>query len=775
MSEFQLSPKSIAKDFLAGIIVFLVALPLCLGIAIASDTDPMSGLISGIVGGIVIGFMSGSHTSVSGPAAGLTAIVAAQIANLPTFEAFLLAVVLAGVVQIGFGLLKAGALSAFFPSSVIKGLLAAIGVILIFKQLPLLFGYSKDMGLPFGHAPTIADAEQQTQVVTDQAHAVGEILFSFWAAMQGLVTFEGGWQWGAISVGLFSLAFLYIWDQLPKLKKSLVPAPLLVVILGSLLGWGLSILGGNWQLSTRQLVDVPSAGTLSGFFSLLRSPDFSQLSNLSVYIGALTIAVVASLETLLNLDAVDKLDRKQRISPPNRELFAQGIGNIAAGMLGGIPVTSVVIRGTVNVNAGAETKLSSIFHGVLLLACVALIPQVLRMIPLSCLAAILLMTGFKLASVKLFKQMAGEGRYQFLPFICTLVAIVLTDLLIGICIGMVLSLLFILNSNLRRPVRKIHEKHIDGDLLHIELGDQVTFLNKASLEAALREAPRGSRLLIDARRTDYIDPDVLSLIREFYEKTAPAFEINMQLVGFRKKYRLEDTEDTIDFSIQEARDKLTPDQVCDILKSGNKRFVEGHPLDRTLLKPQVADVQNSSAIAAIITCFDSQTPVERIFDLGAGEAYVIRMPGVAIGPRAIGGAEFAVSVGGAKVVMVMGNADSSLFTLAIENANSSCNIAELADCANLQEVLEQIGLSIDKQEVLAYSRSSKATQHQLVNQVARRHISRMAHRLVQDSPALNRLVAAGQVRVVTAMFDAANGLVEFHDKSQTPIGSGEIA
>jgi carbonic anhydrase/SulP family sulfate permease len=429
------------------------------------------------------------------------------------------------------------------------------------------------MGLLFGHAEALKDFEQHPDAVVDRTHAVGDIIISFYSAMKDVFSFDSGMQLGSIAVGVFSLALLITWDKIPKLKKSLVPAPLLVVIFGALLGWALSRLGGNWVITPQQLVDVPGDGTVGGFVALIRTPDFSQLANAGVYIGGLTIAVVASLESLLNLDAVDKLDKKQRVSPPNQELFAQGIGNVAAGMLGGIPVTSVVIRGSVNVNAGSETKLSAIFHGALLLACVVLIPQVLRMIPLSCLAAILLLTGFKLASPALFKQMASEGRYQFLPFIITVVAIVLTDLLIGICIGMILSVLFILNSNLRRPVRKIREKHIDGDLLHIELSDQVSFLNKASLEAALREAPRGSRLLLDARRTDYIDPDVLSLIRDFHDKTAPAFNITMQMVGFRRKYRFSDKDDAVDYSIQEAREKLTADQVLEILLAGNKRYV----------------------------------------------------------------------------------------------------------------------------------------------------------------------------------------------------------
>jgi len=761
MNPSKLDPKKIAQDFVSSVIVFLVALPLCLGIAIASDADPIAGLISGIVGGIVVGIFSGSHTSVSGPTAGQTAIVAAQIANLRTYETFLLALVLGGVIQVGFGLLKAGALSAFFPSSVIKGLLAAIGIILIFKQFPLLFGYTRDMGVSFGHAEALKDYELHPHPPVDHSHPVGDIIVSFFKTMQELIKHEDGWQYGAITIGFFSFVLLSVWDKIPKLKKSLVPAPLLVIILGSLLGWGLSKLGGNWLLSPQQLVDVPTAESIAGFASLLRFPDFSQLANSSVYISAITVAVVASLETLLTLDAVDKLDRRQRMSPPNRELFAQGIGNITAGLLGGIPVTSVIIRGTVNVDAGSQTKLSAIFHGILLLVCVLLIPHVLRTIPLACLAAILVMTGFKLASPTLFKQMASEGRYQFLPFILTLVAIVLTDLLVGICIGMLVSVVFVLNSNLRRPVRKIKERLTDGDLLHIELSDQVSFLNKASLEAALREAPRGSRLLLDARRTDYIDPDVLSLIREFKEKTAPAFNISMQLVGFRDKYKFSDKEDTVDFSTLEGREKLTPEQVLEILKAGNKRFVEGRPLDRSLMKSRVANGKPSSAIAAIVSGIDSQTPIEIIFDLGLGETFVIRMPGFVLGQHAIGGVEYAVSVGGAKVVVVMGNADSSILTLATQNACSPDNKAGLAGCASLAEVLEQIAASIDTQQARVFPQMSTKQRAEYLSEFAQRNVNRMAQQLVNESPALSRLVQSGQVQIVSAMFDQSNGAVQF--------------
>jgi carbonic anhydrase len=763
-NEIPWTARAAAKDFLAGIIVFLVALPLCLGIAIASDADPIAGLIAGIVGGIVIGFVSGSHTSVSGPAAGLTAIVAAQIANVGSYEAFLVAVILGGLTQVILGVIKAGALSAFFPSSVIKGLLAAIGVILIFKQLPLLLGYTKDMGVAFGHSEALEDYEKHPHSMTDHSHPVGDILVSFYRSLQELAAHEQGVQYGAIAIGLLSLAFLVLWDQIKILKKSLVPAPLLVVILGVTLSWLFSKLGGSWALTEQQLVDVPMAGSFKEFAGMIRWPDFSQLTNGAVYVAAITIGVVASLETLLNLDAVDKLDKKQRISPPNRELLAQGIGNIVCGFLGGIPVTSVIIRGSVNVNAGAETKMSAVIHGFLLLGCVAFIPNILRMIPLSCLAAILLLTGFKLASPALFKQMAGAGRYQFLPFLSTLVAIVLTDLLVGICIGLVLSLLFVLNSNLRLPIRRIHEKHVDGDLLHIELANQVSFLNRAGLEKALREAPAGSRVLLDARRTDYIDPDVLSLIREFQDKTAPVYNIQMQLVGFRDKYKLQSREDTFDFSPQEARDSLSPSQVVEILREGNRRFVEGHPLDRSLitrLNTNGQGEQKDRAIAVIVTGIDSQTPVEMIFDLGLGDAYVIRMPGTVIGTRAVGGVEYAISVGGVKLVVVVGHVDCDLLTLAIQNSVSPENQAELAGCKHLEEVLEQLAVSISPEDARSFFGSSPAVQAQLLDSMARQHVRRTVSQLREQSQGISNRISASQVQVVGAMYDAKSGRVEF--------------
>jgi carbonic anhydrase/SulP family sulfate permease len=530
-------------------------------------------------------------------------------------------------------------------------------------------------------------------------------------------------------------------------------------------------LGAPWTIESTHMVQVPVASSLGEFLGFLQFPDFSQLVNPAVYVGGITIAIVASLETLLNLDAVDKLDRKQRLSPPSRELLAQGVGNVAAGLVGGLPVTSVIIRGSVNINAGSETKLSAIIHGLLLLVCVSLMPAYLNTIPLSCLAAILLVTGFKLASPKLFRQMWSEGRYQFLPFMLTLLAIVFTDLLVGIVIGLAISLLFILNSNLRRPIRAIREKDADGEVLLIELANQVSFLNRAALENAMRKAPRGSRILLDARRTDYIDPDILSLIREFKEVTAPVHDIQVALLGFRSKLKLSDPNAHVEFEPELPRDRLTPMQVMEILIEGNKRFAEDHPLDRHLRRIPDPNSHVPRAMAAIVTGIHARTPVENIFDLGLGDAYVIRTPGNVVGSRVIGGLEFAAG-DGVKLIVLMGHTQSRLVRAAIQRRAGLEEEPVLSRAPHLQTVLEEISVSLDESDVGQYLAADASAQERLVNCVVRRHIARCVDQVVSQSPAIGQLVADGEMAIIGALYDVDTGKVEFLDPSETqPLAS----
>ena len=739
MPESQTLKTTLPRDLVSGLIVFLVALPLCLGIALASGAPLFSGLIAGIVGGIVAGSLSGSHTSVSGPAAGLTAVVASQIGSLG-FETFLLALLLAGIIQVILGYVKAGALSAFFPSSVIKGLLAAIGVILIIKQTPYLLGYDmvpKTTGP--GHSNILT---QIAKIFTGEIH------------------------WGALIIGLLSLAFLIASDKIKAMKNSLIPAPLVVVLLGVAGGLLFQKLGSPWVLADgpRLMVNVPISEGFRAFLTLLTMPNFGQWANPAVYIAGVTIAIVASLETLLNLDAVDKLDKYQRLSPPNRELLAQGAGNITCGLLGGLPITSVVIRGSVNVNSGSRTKLSAIWHGVLLLLCVVLIPAYLNMIPLACLAAILLMTGYKLANPKLLRQMWSEGRPQFLPFVVTLVAIVTTDLLIGIVIGMVVGLLFILYSNLSQPIRQVNEQHVSGTVRRIELANQVSFLNKASLETALRSIPEGGDAILDARSTDYIDPDVLSFIREFKEVTAPAYNIRLSLQGFRERYQFADDMQIVDFSPRENRAALNPVDVLKILKDGNDRFCSGRGLDRNVQHYVHAEKSGLQPLAVVFSGVDGRIPAEIIFDLSLGELITVRLAGNVMGPRALGSLEYGCLVGGAKLIVVMGHRDSGMVKLALENA-----IAVTSDDAmtpNLKAILSEIQQTIEPFEFDLLRNGDESARDNLVDKVLRRNVRHTAHQILSQSAIIRQLVDEQKVALVGAVFNPENGRVETFEASE---------
>lgn len=733
------APSTMVRDAISGLVVFLVALPLCLGIALASGAELFSGLLAGIVGGLVVGLVSGSHTSVSGPAAGLTAIVGAQLAILGSFEAFLLAVMLAGVIQIGFGIANGGALSAFFPSSVIKGLLVAIGVILILKQIPHVLGHDKD---PEG---------EMSFIQPDHENTFTELL----------TLFSGDFHTGAMVIGLISIAFLVIWDRIPLLKKSLVPSPLIVVLLGVAIselfrGWG-----GNWIVGNLHLVQIPVAKDVHEFFGFLTLPDFTQWSNHAVYIGAITIAVVASLETLLNLEAVDKIDTLKRDSPPSRELIAQGCGNLVCGLIGGLPVTSVIVRGSVNVNSGSRTKMSAIFHGVLLVIAVAVLPRYMNMIPLSALAAILLVTGFKLASPKTFKAMWDEGKYQFIPFIITVVAIVMTDLLIGILIGLGISLLFILNSNLRTPIRRVVETHLSGDVTHVELANQVSFLNRAALDKVFHNTTRGSNLLIDASQTDYIDPDVLSLIRDFKTNIAPARNISVSLKGFKDKYQLHDDIQFADYSTRDLQDKITPDQVIEMLREGNQRFVEGRRLSRDFGRQIDATAEGQNPLAAILSCIDSRVPAELVFDLGLGDIFSIRVAGNIVGTKSLGSMEFAVGVSGVKLVMVLGHTRCGAVTSSVKLVSQNTSAMEATGCEHLQSIVDEIAPAVLATPKGKETELEGELFETYVSEVAKQNVLRTVSEVTRRSTVIRNAVEEGRVKVIGALYDVASGKIEF--------------
>ena len=729
---------TLPRDLTSGLVVFLVALPLCLGVALASGAPLLSGVLAGIVGGILVGMLSGSHTSVSGPAAGLTAVVAAQILSLGSFPAFLLAVVLAGLIQIGLGLVRAGFLAAFFPSSVIKGLLAAIGVILILKQIPHLFGHDPD---PEGDLAFQQPDHENT--FSELARTIGDI------------------HPGAAAIGLLSIVVLFVWGTWKPLKHSPVPAPLIVVLLGVGVGLWFRQLGGAWVIESSHLVQVPVADSLAGFFEFLQLPDFSQWANPAVYIAAVTLAAVASLETLLNLEAVDKLDPQQRTSPASRELLVQGIGNVTAGLIGGLPITSVIVRSSVNINAGGKTKLAAVIHGVFLLVSVALLPVWLNLIPLSCLAAILVVTGVKLASPALVRQMWSEGRYQFAPFALTVVAIVVTDLLIGVLIGLTVSAGFILYSNMRQPIRRFVEQHLGGDVVHIELANQVSFLNRAALSNVLNEVPRGGDVLLDAQNTDYIDPDVLDLIRDFKEQTGPARGVEVSLVGFRSEYQFDDQIQYVDYSTRDLQDALTPQQVLHILKGGHERFRSGRRLTRDLVRQARATAEGKHPLAVVLSCIDSRTPAELIFDLGMGDIFSVRIAGNVTSWKVLASAEYGCAVAGAKLILVMGHTRCGAVTAAVNLIGEVRTAAEATGCQHLDYILKDIQQSIDPATCRAVEARPAAEKQSFVDAVARRNVLRVVEQMREQSRTLDGLVREGRIAIVGAMYDVVTGDIEF--------------
>ncbi len=511
--------SSLGSDLAAGLVVFFVAVPLCLGIALASGAPLFSGIVAGIVGGIVIGSISKSNLSVSGPAAGLAAIVLTAITDLGAFDIFLCAVIIAGFLQLALGFLKAGTIANYFPSNVIEGMLAGIGVLIVLKQIPHALGYDADY----------EGNESFSTLTYGNTFDVLGSAFNFITA-------------GAVIVALSGIFLMLIWEKVPALKKlKVLPGPLVAVVAGVIINEIFIRSGSTLAITQEHLVNLPIIDSASGLVNQLTMPNFSEFLNAQVWVVAITIAIIASIETLLSLEAVDRIDPQKRYSPTNRELKAQGIGNIVSGFLGGLPMTSVIVRSSANVNAGGKTKVSAIFHGILILVCVALIPVLLNKIPLAALASILLLTGYKLAKPALFKKWWNNGIYQFIPFIATLGAIVLTDLLKGVAFGMVLALFFILRENLKSAYFFERKKYEEGDIIHINLSQEVSFLNKAAIKMTLEHLPQKSYVIIDATQSKYIDHDVLELIREFQVEKADERQIKLELVGFKSTYKIENT------------------------------------------------------------------------------------------------------------------------------------------------------------------------------------------------------------------------------------------
>ena len=504
--------SNLKYDFPAGIVVFLVALPLCLGIALASGASEglfpiFAGLIAGIVGGTIVAVISGSPLGVSGPAAGLAVIVLQAVQSLG-YEAFLVAVVIGGVIQIVLGLLKAGIIGYYFPNSVIKGMLSGIGIVIFLKQIPHIFGVDSDPNGDFAFAQV------------DGLNTITEFL-----------QIPANITPAAVIISLVGLAVLVLYEQ-PFMKKlsftRIIQGPLVVVILGIIL---YNVL--PYELADNHLVNIPPSSSIQEFFGNFTLPDFSAITQSEIWVTGVTLAIVASLESLLCVEATDKLDPQKRITPTNRELIAQGTGNMVSGLIGGLPVTQVIVRSSANIQSGGRTKAAAVIHGFLLLICVVAIPNVLNQIPYAALAAILLLVGYKLAKPAIFSQMWNAGFSQFLPYIVTILGIVFIDLLWGIGLGLVVAFVQILINNYSRAYHLDDTPSANPNDIRMTLSEDTTFLNKASILNTLQGIPEGAKITIDGSKALTIHPDILEIIKDFTETTAPQRDITVELISLQ--------------------------------------------------------------------------------------------------------------------------------------------------------------------------------------------------------------------------------------------------
>lgn len=584
------SVKDIKYDLPAGIAVFFVAVPLCLGIAHASGAPLIAGLISGVIGGAITGFISNSQLAVSGPAAGLTAIALSGIAALGSFEAFLLATVLAGLIQIVLGIMKAGSIANYIPNTVIKGMLSAIGLILIIKQFPHLIGFDKE-------AMGVQEFSSTAQDLNSGSAEGQNTLTLFFDGLMNL-------NQGVLIIGLVSLVFLVIWDKLFQKKFKTIPGALLVVLIGVSINYLLEHYLFSSPLDAEHFVRIPAISSFTEFRHASTFPDLKAFSNFALYSTAFTIAIVASIETLLSVEAVDKLDPQKRSTPNNHELIAQGIGNTLTGLLGGLPMTAVIVRGSVNVSAGAQSKASTVIHGVLILLSVMFLASIMNMIPLASLAAVLIYTGYKLLAPELVVEQYKKGWGQLIPFVVTVLAIVFSDLLIGVCIGIVVSFIFIVMEDYKGSVLQVRDM---GKRKRIILGENITFLHKPKFDRIFEELPNDSIVEIDGSRNFYIDKDIIELIKEFKQQ-APTRNIEL-IIGGIKQMENHDLQE----SMRKSYERLF---------ENNEKWINARTLEDPDYFKKQAKGQTPQYL--FIGCSDSRVPANEITGTDSGELFVHR-------------------------------------------------------------------------------------------------------------------------------------------------------
>ncbi|MEQ1622493.1 MAG: carbonic anhydrase family protein [Methylococcales bacterium] len=719
---------NLSFDIPAGITVFLISIPLSLGIALASGAPLLSGLITGIIGGIVVAPLSKSALGISGTAAGLSTLVLAIIQEY-SFSGFLLVVVLAGLIQILMGLIHAGVIAYYFPSSVVNGMLAGIGIILVLKQIPHALGYDRDYEGDFGFMQPDSYSS-----FSELAHMLDYV------------------SPGAILISLVSLIILLVWER-PFIKRlggvtQFFKSILLVVMAGVLLNHFLQQTFPELALKQSHLVNLPEMLSAEDLLKQFQSPDFSQLTNPGVYLSALTLALVASLQTLLTVEAVDSLDPYKRVTPTSRELMAQGFGNACCGLLGGLPLTQVIVRSSVNIQSGAKTKTAAFVQGLSLLLAVLVIPNLLNQIPLASLAAILLIVGERLANPSIFKSMYKSGMYHFIPFVATILGLIFTNMLIGLAIGLAAALFSILLENYKTGFY-FNELHW-GNKTIIRLSEHVSFLNKANILRTLRHLPDHSDVVIDATRSKYIDYDVYQIIENFKIK-AERRHINLTVENLRGYGTLPPLINARP-PTYDTQKSLSPADVLELLKEGNERFINALEANRNLLE-QVNDTrQDQFPMAIILSCMDSRTSVELIFDQGLGDIFSTRVAGNIINDDILGSMEYACKVAGSKLIVVLGHSHCG----AIKGA---CAHVELDHLTGLLEKIQPAVNAVSLEEAMPISVDNKM----LVQKVADKNVQLTARQIRQKSVLLDVMAKNGEIAIVGGMYDIETGRVKFFD------------
>lgn len=719
--------RQLRFDLVASVVVFLVAIPLCLGIALASGAPLLSGIISGIIGGIIVGSLSSSHISVSGPAAGMAAVVLTAIGQLGDFNTFLLALLLAGLLQIITGTLRAGFFADYVPSNVIQGLLSAVGILLIFKQLPLAFTLSANMSELKMHLLDAAEG-LHVQPLLDISYHINS---------------------GALILSLLSIGMLIFFDKTRLTWLKLIPGTIIVVLFGIAANEFFILTHSYLAQHNLQLVNIPHNHGMIDWLEQLTFPNWSAWSNPHVYVYACILAVVASLESLLNVKASEKLDHKHRRCSKNRELLAQGFGNLTAGLIGGIPVTSVIVRTSVNIEAGAKTKISSILHGFFIFFAIMLIPHLLNKIPLCSLAAILIYTGYKLTTPKIYKTIYQQGPDRFIPFLITIIGIVTLNLLTGIVLGLMTSLFFILKSNSQVRFDIIKEFYPNGVTQRLVLPQQTTFLNKASLVEELDDLPRNSQLIIDARYSTYIDKEIVELLKEFQQEQAPQKNISLNLIGFKSHYAIHDHINFINVTTYNIQASLSPKQILHILREGNQRFIQDTRIHRSLN----IEIKHTSAtqhpLAIVLGCIDSRVPVETVFDMSFGDLFCVRVAGNVVNEDVLASIEYACHVLGVKLLVVLGHTRCGAIAAACDDVKEG----------HITQLLTKIKPAIHAETTTTSNRTS--TNDVFVEHVTELNIANTLQGVYEGSPILRKQVKNHELGMVGAVYNVATGEVDF--------------